>query len=85
MPGYDGSGPEGTGPNGRGMGPCGDGRNYPRRSFFGGRGGRRRWWRSSQQQGFFNVDEKGSLDAEKHWLTSQLEAIDKRLKALKEE
>jgi len=85
MPGYDGNGPEGTGPSGRGLGPCGEGRKYPRRAFFGGWGGRRRWWRSSRQQGFFNVDEKGSLDSEKRWLTSQLEAIDKRLKALKEE
>ena len=79
MPGYDGRGPEGAGPNGRGMGPCGEGKNYSGRGFFGGWGGRRRWWRSFRRPGFFSVDEKGSLDAEKRWLASQLEAVDKRL------
>lgn len=83
MPGFDGSGPEGTGPNGRGMGLCGEGRNYSLRGFFGGWGGRRRWWRSNRGSGFFSVDEKGSLDAEKRRLTSQLEAVDKRLSEIK--
>ncbi len=84
MPGYDGSGPEGTGPNGCGVGPCGEGRNYSRRPFFGGWGGRRRMRLSFRRPGYLSADEKGSLDAEKSWLTSQLEAVDKRLKEIKE-
>ena len=86
MPGYDGTGPEGTGPIGRGLGPCGEGNNYPRRTFWGGRGGgRRRWFRSFRRPSYFPENERNSLDAEKRWLTQQLEAIDKRLKDVKEE
>jgi len=85
MPRYDGTGPEGTGPIGRGLGPCGEGNNYPRRAFFGGRGGGRRWWRTYRRPGYFVGNEKTSLDAEKNWLTQQLEAINKRLNDMKED
>ena len=34
---------------------------------------------------YFPENERNSLDTEKRWLTQQLEAIDKRLKEMKEE
>jgi len=85
MPGYDGTGPEGSGPIGRRLGSCGEDTNYPRRAFFGGRGGRRRWQRSFRRPVIFAGNDKIALDAEKNWLTQQLDAIDKRLKDMKED
>ena len=81
MPGYDGTGPQGTGPNGRGMGPCGQGqgRVQSRWNFFGfrrgwrGRGRGFRWFSRSP------LTEKEDLDAEKRWLTEQLEIVNQRM------
>jgi len=84
MPGYDGKGPEGTGPIGRRLGPCGEGTNYPRRTFFGGWGGRGGGRRSYRRSGYFVGNDRTSLDAEKSWLTQQLEAINKRLNDINE-
>lgn len=83
MPGYDGTGPQGTGPVGRGLGPCGQGGAYPRRGFFGFRRGWRGpgrgfGWSSQYSPG----DERTDLDAEKSWLTQQLDAINQRLNEL---
>lgn len=86
MPGYDGKGPNGTGPNGRGLGPCGDG--TPRNAgggFFGfrrgRRGGRRGFWTFEPRAA---VNEKDALEAEKGWLTRQLDAISRRLDEINE-
>jgi len=80
MPGYDGTGPQGSGPFGRGAGPCGQGSAYPRRGFFGIRHGRRGirgglGWSSWHP----TVDERAELEAEKNWLIRQLEIITQRL------
>ena len=78
MPARDGSGPNGTGPNGRGMGPCRDGQT----GWFRGRGFRRgggAGW--GFNRGVWNpADDKSTLDSQKGWLESQLEAINTRLK-----
>ena len=78
MPGYDGTGPQGSGPNGRGLGPCSQA-GSSRRGFWGfRRGGAGRGW------GFrwfsrFPANEKEDLENEKQWLSEQMEAINKRL------
>jgi len=78
MPGYDGTGPEGTGPNGRGLGPCGQGTPRYGRGFFGfrrgGRGGSRGFW---WQRRFVNT--RDSLESEKSWLEQQLNAVKRQL------
>lgn len=78
MPGYDGTGPEGTGPNGRGLGPCGQGTPRYGRGFFGfrrgGRGGRRGFWWPRRF-----VETKESLESEEGWLEQQLTAVNRRL------
>jgi len=86
MPGYDGTGPQVTGPFGRGLGPCGQGGGYSRRGFFGVRRG----WRASGRgfgwpTRYAPIDEKTDLDAEKSWLTQQLDAINQRLNELNKE
>lgn len=79
MPGYDGTGPEGSGPFGRGMGPCGQNQGTPQRTFFGfRRGGRGRGW------GFrwfnrFPTNEKEALESEKSWLTKRINEISERI------
>lgn len=86
MPGYDGTGPEGSGPNGRGYGPCGRGTpRYYGRGFFGfhrgGRGGGRRgfWW----SRPFVNTIE--SLESEKNWLEQQLNTVKNKLNEIDQE
>ena len=89
MPGYDGTGPEGTAPYGRGLGPCGQGYQRGGRGFFGfwrhgggaGRGfGPRRWFTAAPA-----ADEKTWLDSEKQWLSQQMDAINKRLDELEKD
>lgn len=88
MPGFDGTGPEGTGPYGRGFGPCGQG--YPRanRGFFGfgrgRRGGGRGFWSARWRAISPVTDEKSQLDSEKQWLSQQLDTVDKRLQDLEQ-
>lgn len=84
MPGYDGTGPEGTGPFGRGLGPCGQGNRSTRWGVFGFRRGWRGGGRGFRWLPRFSAaDEKADLDAEKSWLTQQLDAINNRLNELK--
>ena len=78
MPGYDGTGPEGTGPIGRGLGPCGQGGSGRGFGFFGFRRGRRGggrgfWWSRPA------VNDKDSLQTEKSWLESRLKTINGQL------
>lgn len=81
MPGYDGTGPEGSGPTGRGLGPCGQGTPRYGRGFFGfhrrGRGGRRGFWLPRRY-----ADTKDSLETERNWLEGQLNTVKRRLNDL---
>ncbi len=82
MPGYDGTGPEGSGPYGRGLGPCGRGLRGTYRGFFGmrrGRGGGRRFWPLRWRGDFPLPDEKSQLDSEKAWLSQQLAEVNNRI------
>lgn len=81
MPGYDGTGPEGTGPVGRGLGPCGSGSVQGRA---GGLGLRRGWQRGPKgfwRSGNFKAD-KQSLTHEKAWLERELGAVNAHLEKL---
>mgnify|MGYP001118069967 CR=1 FL=1 len=85
MPGFDGTGPQGSGPNGRGLGPCGQGRAPYRRSFWGfRRGGRGRGF-GFRWPGSYPVDEKVDLESEKSWLSQRLNDINQRLSEIQEE
>lgn len=78
MPGYDGTGPEGTGPVGRGLGPCGEGNAQGRAGGVGFGGGWRRgpkgFWRSRR-----NSSDKQTLVHEKAWLERELNAVNAQL------
>ncbi|HCU57421.1 MAG TPA: hypothetical protein DF984_04205 [Anaerolineaceae bacterium] len=81
MPGYDGTGPEGTGPIGRGLGPCGGG-NVPGRG--GGLGFQRGWRRGPRgfwRSGMFRADQQ-TLTHEKAWLERELDAVKSQLDTL---
>ena len=82
MPGYDGTGPEGRGRNGRGLGPCSNLECRSGTVFFGfrrgRRGGRRSFWTTKRP----TESMKLSLQAEKSWLTQQLDAVNRRLDSL---
>ena len=78
MPGYDGTGPEGTGSNGRGLGPCGQGTARGGFGFFGFRRGRRGGGRGFWQPARI-VNDKESLKAEKDWLENRLSTINGQL------
>lgn len=83
MPGFDRTGPMGTGPIGRGLGPCGGGGAFGRGYRFGfGRGGFGRGgfgWRWNDMPIQTPEEETASLEQEKKWLESQLEAINQRI------
>lgn len=84
MPGYDGTGPEGSGPVGRGLGPCGQGTSGRGYGFFGFRRGRRGGGRGFWRSGFV-TDDKEFLKAEKSWLEGRLSAINDQLKETEQE
>jgi len=76
MPGFDGTGPNGTGPVGKGLGPCGSGD----RTATGGRGFRRGgrglgWFRSAA---YTPENEEKALEQQKSWIESRLEALRKK-------
>jgi len=82
MPAYDGTGPGGRGPYGRGLGPCGQGGRGTYRGFFGfGRRGGfgRGFWPFKWRSNIPIADEKSQLNAEKEFLSRQMEEINQRL------
>jgi len=84
MPGYDGTGPEGTGPIGRGLGPCGEGQPQGRGAGMGLRRGWRRGPKGFWRSGMFRAD-KQSLTHEKAWLKRELDAVNTQLKKFGDE
>ena len=79
MPGYDGTGPEGSGPTGLGLGPCGsgdvqdsEGRFLGFQRGWGGRRGARRWPRR-------RVSDAEELTARKRWLERELASVNSQL------
>lgn len=83
MPGFDGTGPNGTGPIGRGMGPCGGG--FGRGRGFGRGMGMRA--RQCMQPGFMQYGPRQEtvqdLEGEADYLRSELKMLEQEIKERK--
>lgn len=78
MPRFDGTGPLGTGAIGWGLGPCGAGKGYGRRSTGRGQGfGWRRFW------GYYPAPTATSKKEETQILSEEAAALEDELKAIK--
>ena len=78
MPGFDGTGPNGTGPLGRGLGPCGGG--YAGRGYGRGMGRGARFGWGFPPAPYSPEAETPFLEQRKAWLESQLAAINEQMK-----